>query len=78
LHNQDNIFEEIDYRFALKLYEQHNLSKLTMPVLRQETLKICTLSGRARGFIARFRLARTTFRKLIKAGTIPGERKSSF
>jgi len=49
-----------------------------MPGLRQETLKVCTLSGRARGFIARFRLARTTFRKLMNAGAIPGERKSSF
>jgi len=67
------------YRFSVKTQSQQQLnSKQNNGFFKAKTLKVCSLSGRARGFIARFRLARTTFRKIINRGRILGERKSSF
>ena len=38
----------------------------------------CTVCGRPRGFISKFRLCRICFRKLALAGEIPGVVKSSW
>jgi len=38
----------------------------------------CPLSGRARGFIRRFGIARIIFRDMALSGRIPGIRKSSW
>ncbi len=38
----------------------------------------CPLSGRSRGFIRRFGLARIIFREMAHDGLIPGVRKSSW
>lgn len=38
----------------------------------------CQLTGRARGFIRKFKISRLTFREMALAGYIPGVTKSSW
>ncbi len=38
----------------------------------------CQMTGRARGFLRKFKLSRLTFRELASAGMIPGVTKSSW
>lgn len=38
----------------------------------------CSLTGRPRGFLRKFRLSRLTFRELASMGMIPGVTKSSW
>ena len=38
----------------------------------------CQLTGRARGYLRKFKLSRLTFRELASAGMIPGVTKSSW
>lgn len=38
----------------------------------------CQLTGRARGFLRKFRLSRLTFREMASMGIIPGVTKSSW
>lgn len=38
----------------------------------------CSLTGRPRGFLRKFRLSRLTFRELASMGIIPGVTKSSW
>jgi small subunit ribosomal protein S14 len=38
----------------------------------------CQLTGRRRGYLARFKLSRIAFRELASAGMIPGVTKSSW
>lgn len=38
----------------------------------------CQITGRARGFLRKFKLSRLTFRELASAGMIPGVTKSSW
>ncbi len=38
----------------------------------------CQLTGRARGFMRKFKLSRLTFRELASSGMIPGVTKSSW
>lgn len=38
----------------------------------------CQMTGRARGFIRKFKLSRLTFRELASMGMIPGVTKSSW
>lgn len=80
---ESNIYQDLltslVYRFSVKMQDrQQQELKQTKRFCNARKLKVCSLSGRARGFIARFRLARTTFRKIMNSGRILGERKSSF
>jgi len=67
------------WSFILKIQSQRMLNAVAVEgVFNVRKLKCCSLTGRARGLIARFQLARTIFRKLINVGCVPGERKMSF
>jgi len=82
-NKESNIYQDLltslVCRFSVKTqYQQQINSKQTNGFFKAKKLKGCSFSGRARGFIARSRLARTTFRKIINSGRILGERKSSF
>lgn len=80
---ESNIYQDLltslMYRFSVKAQDQQQAGlKHKAGFFTAKKLKGCSFSGRARGFIARFRLARTIFRKIINSGRILGERKSSF
>ena len=67
---------DVKYDFVLKLLVSAWLMEKTY--LAQRKLKVCSLSGRAKGYIARVYLARTSFRKVVAEALVAGVRKSSF
>jgi len=73
--SQETLLDTI-YRFVIKSQLSSQSSKKSY--VTAQKVKICTLSGRVRGYIERFRLSRVAFRKTMTRALIPGERKSSF
>lgn len=67
---------DVKYGFVLKLLVSAWLVEKIY--LAQRKLKVCSFSGRAKGYIARIYLARTSFRKVVAEALIAGVRKSSF
>jgi ribosomal protein S14 len=67
---------DVKYGFVLNL--QSSILASEKPHLMQRKIKVCSFSGRAKGYIARVNLARTSFRKVIAQALLVGVRKSSF
>ena len=68
-----------DRRKAMKLAgDYEGLQKLPRNASPVRLRNRCPLSGRARGFIRRFGIARIIFRKMALDGQIPGIRKASW
>lgn len=54
------------------------LNKLPRDTAPTRLRNRCQLTGRARGYLRKFKVSRLTFRELASAGLIPGVTKSSW
>lgn len=63
--------------------EERQRARLALNKMKRDTNPIrlrnrCQLTGRARGFLRKFKLSRLTFREFALMGIIPGVTKSSW
>jgi small subunit ribosomal protein S14 len=63
---------------AQKLAAQSGLQKLPRNSSPQRIRNRCSMTGRARGYVATFGLSRMAFREMALNGLIPGVRKASW
>jgi len=76
---RETVAKYADRRKALKLAgDYEGLQKLPRDASPVRIRNRCPLSGRARGFLRQFGLARIIFREMALDGQIPGIRKSSW
>lgn len=61
-----------------RLLAQHSLNKLPRNSSPVRLRNRCQLTGRARGFLRKFKLSRLCFREMANMGLIPGVTKSSW
>ncbi len=54
------------------------LKDLKEPKFKTRRKNRCSLCGRARGYLRRFKLCRICFRQLASGGFIPGVKKASW
>ncbi|WP_202149228.1 30S ribosomal protein S14 [Candidatus Sarmatiella mevalonica] len=71
IYNKDAGFEE---RFSAVL----ELSRLPRNSSRTRVRNRCALTGRPRGVIRKFKIARSALRRLVAEGQVPGVVKSSW
>jgi len=63
---------------AQKLKAQAGLQKLPRNSAPERIRNRCSMTGRARGYVAAFGLSRIAFREMALMGLIPGVRKASW
>jgi small subunit ribosomal protein S14 len=63
---------------AQKLKAQAGLQKLPRNSAPNRVRNRCSMTGRARGYVAAFGLSRIAFREMALMGLIPGVRKASW
>lgn len=61
-----------------KLVAQKTLNKMSRNSSAVRLRNRCQLTGRARGFLRKFKLSRLCFREMARMGMIPGVVKSSW
>jgi len=64
--------------FEERLAAQAKLTKLPRNASPVRIRKICSQTGRARGYLGFFGVSRIVFRELAHAGLLPGVRKASW
>ena len=63
---------------AAKRAAQVGLQKLPRNSAKERVRNRCSMTGRARGYVATFGLSRIAFREMALMGLIPGVRKASW
>ena len=72
------VMKDLKSTDAQRLAAQTGLQKLPRNSSPQRIRNRCSMTGRARGFVATFGLSRIAFREMALNGLIPGVRKASW
>jgi small subunit ribosomal protein S14 len=72
------VMKDLKSTDAQKLAAQAGLQKLPRNSSPQRIRNRCSMTGRARGYVATFGLSRIAFREMALNGLIPGVRKASW